>query len=85
VAGPPGAEGASKAVLPGTGEASAEPAPKTARNPDALPVSRLALRDYFLARSEQAGLLWIYRERLTTARLEADKPAGHWYLHGVFG
>ena len=23
-----------------------------------------ALRDYFLARSEQAGLLWIYRERL---------------------
>jgi protein ImuB len=85
VAGSPGAQGASKAVLPGTGEASAEPAPKTARNPDALPVSRLALRDYFLARSEQAGLLWIYRERLTTARLEADKPAGHWYLHGVFG
>jgi protein ImuB len=43
------------------------------------------LRDYFLARSEQAGLLWIYRERLTAGRLETDKPAGHWYLHGVFG
>jgi protein ImuB len=51
----------------------------------AAPSSRLALRDYFLARSEQAGLLWIYRERLTAGRLETDKPAGHWYLHGVFG
>jgi len=42
-----------------------------------------ALRDYFLARSEQGGLLWIYRERLT------GKAAGfgddsNWYLHGLF-
>jgi protein ImuB len=40
-----------------------------------------ALRDYFLARSEQSGLLWIYRERLST------EPAGSessWYLHGLF-
>ena len=35
------------------------------------------LRDYFLARSEQAGLLWIYRERLGVAR-------ALWYLHGLF-
>ena len=35
------------------------------------------LRDYFVARSPQAGLLWIYRERL--ARCQA-----RWYLHGLF-
>jgi protein ImuB len=34
-----------------------------------------ALRDYFVARSAVAGLLWIYRERL--------RP--EWYLHGLFG
>ncbi len=45
----------------------------------------LALRDYFLARSAQAGLLWIYRERLMTAGVDGDKPVGQWYLHGVFG
>ncbi len=53
--------------------------------PYAPQANRLALRDYFLARSEQAGLLWIYRERLMTGRLQADKQAGHWYLHGMFG
>ena len=73
------------AAAPDTGHVSAQPEPADVRIPDPLPASRLALRDYFLARSEQAGLLWIYRERLTTGRLEADKPAGHWYLHGVFG
>ncbi len=36
-----------------------------------------ALRDYFLGRSEQAGLLWLYRERLGVAR-------ARWYLHGLF-
>ena len=40
-----------------------------------------ALRDYFLARSEQAGLLWIYRERLGGLDVEA---APNWYLHGLF-
>lgn len=35
------------------------------------------LRDYFIARSAHAGLLWIFRERL-------QAPA-RWYLHGVFG
>ena len=53
--------------------------------PDVPQISRLALRDYFLARSAQAGLLWIYRERLMTARVDGDKPVGQWYLHGVFG
>lgn len=40
-----------------------------------------ALRDYFLARSEQAGLLWIYRERLAGPGADAD---ANWYLHGLF-
>lgn len=55
------------------------------------------LRDYFLARSEQAGLLWIYRERLMGRQYEAESTSGstqgqekgaadsHWYLHGLFG
>ena len=38
-----------------------------------------ALRDYFLARSPGAGLLWIYRERLPHA---ATRPG--WFLHGLF-
>lgn len=36
-----------------------------------------ALRDYFVARSAVAGLLWIYRERLNPDR-------SHWFLHGLF-
>ncbi len=36
-----------------------------------------ALRDYFIARSAHAGLLWIYRERLSRA-------SPQWYLHGLF-
>ena len=40
-----------------------------------------ALRDYFLARSEQFGLLWIYRERLST---ELAGSESSWYLHGLF-
>jgi len=52
---------------------------------DAPQGSRLALRDYFLAHSAQAGLLWVYRERLMTRRIEGDKQVGNWYLHGVFG
>ncbi len=36
------------------------------------------MRDYFVARSEQAGLLWIFRERLPR------NQAGGWFLHGLF-
>ncbi len=36
------------------------------------------MRDYFIARSAQAGLLWIYRERLPR------QQAGGWFLHGLF-
>lgn len=37
------------------------------------------LRDYFIARSEEAGLLWIYRERLA-----ADQERAQWFLHGLY-
>ena len=57
--------------------------------------SDCALRDYFLARSQQSGLLWIYRERLSgqvSAAAGASSGVGqgadadaHWYLHGLFG
>jgi len=40
---------------------------------EGLPV----LRDYFIARSPQAGLVWVYRERL-------QKDRADWYLHGLF-
>ncbi|MHB8950701.1 MAG: Y-family DNA polymerase [Rhodoferax sp.] len=46
--------------------------------------SDCALRDYFLARSQQSGLLWIYRERLSGQGIDANADA-HWYLHGLFG
>jgi protein ImuB len=38
------------------------------------------LRDYYIARNPQAGLVWLYRERL-------QRPDGGqgWYLQGVFG
>jgi protein ImuB len=42
------------------------------------------LRDYFVARSAHAGLVWIYRERLPSA-LQANPDADlRWYLHGLY-
>ncbi|WP_210544465.1 DNA polymerase Y family protein [Rhodoferax sp. PAMC 29310] len=44
-----------------------------------------ALRDYFLARSEHMGLLWIYRDRLMGQGEGAEAGvAADWYLQGVF-
>ena len=37
------------------------------------------VRDYFIARSGKAGLLWIYRERLS-----ADQEHAQWFLHGLY-
>ena len=37
------------------------------------------VRDYFIARSEQAGLLWIFRERLS-----AEQEHAQWFLHGIY-
>jgi protein ImuB len=41
-----------------------------------------ALRDYFIYRSEQGGLLWVYSERLGATPEAARQRA--WYLHGFF-
>ena len=43
-----------------------------------------ALRDYFLARSGQMGLLWIYRERLGGQGEQKTDACADWYLHGLF-
>ena len=42
----------------------------------------LVLRDYFIYRSQQGGLLWIYSERLGPTPEGARQRA--WYLHGFF-
>ena len=39
-------------------------------------------RDYFIYRSQQGGLLWIYSERLGATPQGARQRA--WYLHGFF-
>jgi protein ImuB len=45
-----------------------------------------ALRDYYVARSATAGLLWVYRERLggQGAVGQASGTPALWYLHGIF-
>jgi protein ImuB len=46
----------------------------------------LTLRDYFIASSEMAGLLWIYRQRTGLAHPSALGAAQvGWYLHGIYG
>lgn len=46
---------------------------------DANPSHGPVARDYYLASSEHAGLLWIYKARHAT-----DDPRSPWYLHGFF-
>ncbi|MDE2606953.1 MAG: DNA polymerase Y family protein [Burkholderiales bacterium] len=41
--------------------------------------ARPVLRDYFIARSEAAGLLWVFRERLAAGQEQA-----RWFLHGLY-
>jgi protein ImuB len=42
------------------------------------PAAGLAVRDYFIAHSAQAGLLWIYRQRLGASN------APQWFLQGLY-
>jgi protein ImuB len=37
------------------------------------------LRDYFVARGEKSGLLWVFRERLSL-----DQEHAQWFLHGLY-
>ena len=48
-----------------------------------LPSKPPAIRDYFIYRSQQAGLLWIYSERLALNSSGAG-PRRAWFLHGFF-
>ena len=58
-------------------EGLAQPLAQRARPP--------AIRDYFIYRSEQAGLLWIYSERLAADDTLAHAPPQRaWFLHGFF-
>lgn len=41
------------------------------------------VRDYFIAASPQAGLVWVYRERLASKAAAQDEA--HWFLHGLYG
>lgn len=47
-----------------------------------------ALRDYYMARSPHAGLVWVYRERLAAHTEAASGPSDPgalaWFLHGLF-
>lgn len=43
---------------------------------------RFVRRDYFIARSPGAGLVWIYREQRKPS--DEDLGAPHWFLHGLY-
>jgi protein ImuB len=46
---------------------------------------RPALRDYFIARSEEAGLVWIYRERPLQLTQGLEQASNfRWYLQGLY-
>lgn len=49
------------------------------------PGQGLALRDYFIARSHEVGLVWIYRERpATLSDTEAQPAQARWFLQGLY-
>jgi len=53
----------------------------------ARPSADLALRDYFVAHNDVAGLVWVFRERLAPALdgTPAVARPHRWFLHGIFG
>ena len=56
------------------------------------PAQSPAIRDYFIYRSQQASLLWVYSERLAVSAPDAQQQSAKaaaaqqraWYLHGFF-
>ena len=42
-------------------------------------ITEPVLRDYFVARGEKTGLLWVFRERLSL-----DQEHAQWFLHGLY-
>ncbi len=72
----------------GTGHGAARPPATAGRTPApgasaSGQLSPLALRDYFIAQSEQAGLLWVFTERLGAWSSPNRGPA-RWFLQGLF-
>lgn len=63
-------------------------ADEPARDDPSLPLPGLALRDYFVAHNDVAGLVWVFRERLPPQQAD-DAATGlrlpRWFLHGLFG
>ncbi len=57
-------------------------------NSNTLAVHPQAVRDYFLARSPKAGLVWVFCARLTARQLldmpERPQVQASWFLQGVF-
>jgi protein ImuB len=41
-------------------------------------------RDYFIARSDEAGLLWVYRERLASRAGDGEMAPVRWFLQGIY-
>ncbi len=57
----------------------------TAEDAPATDASPPAARDYFIAQGPTAELLWIYRERATSARHAGGaEAAARWFLHGLY-
>ena len=50
---------------------------------EATTTATLALRDYFVAHNDVAGLVWVFRERLPSSATGWGQP--RWFLHGLFG
>ena len=48
----------------------------------AAPGAPVAARDYYIAQNPAAELLWVYRERATSAAPSAAGP--RWFLHGLY-
>ena len=58
---------------------------RSARAIDRRGAEEPVLRDYFIARSPQAGLVWIYRERpRNLAQDLASSGQFDWYLQGLY-
>ncbi|MGF6525111.1 Y-family DNA polymerase [Variovorax sp. PvP013] len=64
-------------------EADADPERGVERNPDAggSAAPAPALRDYYVARSPGAGLVWVFRERLPGGGVARD---ARWFLQGLY-
>ena len=50
---------------------------------DDAPAAPAAARDYYIAQNPAAELLWIYRERATSAQQGASNQP-RWFLQGLY-